>query len=134
MFADQFISPKFDESAVGKEINAVNSEAVNSLNNDGRRIYQVDRLLCDQDCPRSNFSTGNHKTLNKPGLRDAMIKYFEKYYSSSIMNMCIVTNKDLDTMEKVVVELFSGIKNKEVPKVSYKSLASPWTKTSYSQV
>ena len=31
MFADQFISPNFDASAVDKEINAVDSESVNSL-------------------------------------------------------------------------------------------------------
>lgn len=44
MFSDQFINPNFDASAVDKEINAVDSESVNSLKNDSQRIYQLNRL------------------------------------------------------------------------------------------
>jgi len=132
MFADQFISPKFDASAVDNEINAVNSEAVNSYKSDSRRIYGLQRLVCDKDSPLSNYQCGNLDTLKKEGVREQMIQYYEKYYSSDIMTLCVCSNKDLDDLESKVVELFSLIKNKNNGVVSFANLPSPYSDTLFS--
>lgn len=50
------------------------------------------------------------------------------------MNLCIVSNKNLDEMEKVVAKLFSDIKDKNLNEVSFKDIKGPQSNTSSSQI
>lgn len=48
-------------------------------------------------------------------VRDEFLKFHGKYYSSNIMKLVVLGREDLDTLEKWVVELFEGVKNKDLP-------------------
>jgi len=82
------------EDLTNKEMNAVNSEHSKNIENDGWRDNRLRKILADPDSEFNTFSTGNLDTLNKPNIRDHLLSFYYKYYSSNIMKLCIVTNTD----------------------------------------
>ena len=124
IFSHFFIDPLFPENAAEREMNAVDSEYKKNLQMDARRLLQIQRTYVSHpDSPMSKFSTGCFETLNKPGVRDALIEFHDKYYSSNIMKLCVVGKEPLDTLEQWVEELFSPIENKNVV---LPDLSQPW--------
>ena len=107
IFAHYFISPTFNEGSVERELKAVDNEFSNNLNNDGRRMGQIKSSEINKDSPFNHFSTGNLKTLSIPNIRDRLLEYYRKYYTSEIMNLCIYSNKSLEEQLKLVESLFS---------------------------
>ena len=118
-FAQFFISPKFNESSVEREINAINSEFSKNKNQDLWRIHHLLKSQLNPKSPFSQFSTGNNKTLSHPDIRERLIKMYNKLYSSEIMTLCIYTNIKLDEQIILVEKLFNLIpkrQNFEMPK------------------
>ena len=106
-FAQIFISPTFNEGSVEREIKAVDNEFSNNLNKDSRRLTQIKLSEINKDSPFNNFGTGNLKTLSIPNIRDRLIEYYKKYYTSEIMNLCVYNNKSLNEQLKLVESLFT---------------------------
>ena len=105
-FAQFFISSKFNAGSVDREKKAVDNEFSNNLNNDARRFYQIKASQINEGSPFSNFGTGNLKTLDIPDLRDRLLIFYKKYYTSEIMNLCIYSNKSIEELIKLVEDLF----------------------------
>lgn len=120
-FAQFFISPLFTESATERELNAVDSEHQRNMQSDGWRGRQVFRSCSNPDHPLSRFTTGSKETLwDKPtasgiNVRDALIDFHNRYYSANLMSLCVVAPHELDTLQEWVVQLFSDIRNSNVP-------------------
>ena len=120
-FSQFFISPLFDADSVDREIKAVDSENQKNLMCDIRRINQLEKSTCRADHPFSKFGTGNLSTLKtepeKLGLRvrDELIKFYAKYYSSNLMNLCLLGKETLDELQAYAVDMFSDIPNKNLP-------------------
>ena len=129
IFSAFFISPLFTESCVEREVNAVNSEHERNLTDDNNRVFRILRLGAKKNGPYFKFSTGNLKTLLHPGLREVLIVFYKKYYSSNLMNLAIYSNENVDTIEKWVRERFSSIKNLNIPAPEY--LEMPFNETNY---
>ena len=108
-FANNFICPNFNESTVEREIKAVDNEFGNNLSKDNRRINQIKLSEMNKDSVFNHFGTGNIKTLSKPDIRDKLLIYYKKYYTSEIMNLCIYSNKSLQEQLKLVENLFTSI-------------------------
>ena len=106
-FAQYFISPNFNEGSVERELKAVDNEFSNNLNNDSRRMTQIKISEINKDSPFNHFGTGNIKTLSLPNIRDRLLEYYKKYYTSEIMNLCVYSNKSLEEQLKLVESLFS---------------------------
>ena len=63
--------------------------------------------------PFSKFGVGSLKTLGvKPGVRDDLLVFHEKYYSSNIMTLVILSNHSLKYMEEWTIKYFTPIPNK----------------------
>ncbi len=54
------------------------------------------------------------ESLKQDGIREALLDFHKKWYSSNIMKLCILSNRSLDDMEALVTELFKDVPNKEV--------------------
>ena len=108
-FAQFFICPIFNESTVEREIKAVDNEFSNNLNNDSFRFLQVQLNEMNEKSLFNTFGTGNAKTLSIPNIRDKLLVYYKKYYTSEIMNLCIYSNKTLEESLKLVESLFTQI-------------------------
>ena len=118
-FAQFFISSNFNESSVEREIKAIDNEFSDYLNSDDRRLSQIKLNELNKDSPFNNFMLGNLKTLTKPDIREKLLVFYKKYYTSEIMNLCVYSNKSLEELFKLIESLFSLIpklENFEMPR------------------
>ena len=121
-----FIDPLMKSDSVDREINAVDSENTKNLENDLWRIQQLMCELAIPEHPVHKFGTGNLKTLKKPGVRDVLLQFHEKYYSANIMHLCLISPESLDYSEKLINKYFSKVVNKNV-KVKYSTSKMPYS-------
>jgi len=137
-FAQFFVKPLFLENTLDRELRAVDSENKKNLQSDVWRLSQLAKSLSNPNHPYHHFSTGNLKTLRDDPqargvtVRDEFIKFYEKHYSANIMKLVVLGQESLDELESWVVELFSEVKNKDLPQNRWdhvQPLAEPQLKT-----
>eukprot|EP01114_Cavostelium_apophysatum_P016469 TRINITY_DN4691_c0_g2_i1.p1 TRINITY_DN4691_c0_g2~~TRINITY_DN4691_c0_g2_i1.p1 ORF type:complete len:971 (-),score=228.66 TRINITY_DN4691_c0_g2_i1:56-2968(-) len=129
-FAQFFVAPLFNESAVGREMNAVDSEHKKNLQNDPHRLYQLMKSTANPNHPFSKFGTGNLQTLHDApeaagrNTRAELIEFHKKYYSSSAMKLVVLGKEDLGTLEGWVLDRFSAVK--QVPSAVLEPTTKPY--------
>jgi secreted Zn-dependent insulinase-like peptidase len=113
-FSRFFHEPLFTEEYVQREKEAVNGEYKSKYKDDYRRIQYVMKTLVNKDHPASHFATGNLQTLSDnehSKVRDDLLAFYKKYYSSNLMTLTVYGKEDLDTLKKWVTPLFDPIEN-----------------------
>ncbi|KAF2140293.1 uncharacterized protein K452DRAFT_230558 [Aplosporella prunicola CBS 121167] len=121
-FAQFFVEPLFLEATLDRELKAVDSENKKNLQSDTWRLHQLNKTLSNPNHPFCHFSTGSWKTLHDDPLargvkiRDEFIKFYEKNYSANRMKLVVLGRESLDELESWVIELFSEVKNKDLPR------------------
>jgi secreted Zn-dependent insulinase-like peptidase len=113
-FAQFFIAPTFNAEFVGREVSAVNNEAMRHVQNDFRRQIGVLREMYDQNSGESKFSTGNKATLAKADPK-AVRAFYESHYSADRMALAIAGKASLDDLEKLAREAFSSVLKRDLP-------------------
>ncbi|XP_077296687.1 insulin-degrading enzyme-like [Arctopsyche grandis] len=119
MFAQFFISPLFTISATDRELQAVNSEHNKNVCKDNWRLDQLNKSLVDPNHPFHKFGTGNRDTLETTpkemdiDVRQELLMFHSKWYSANLMNLVIFGKESLDDLEKMVIEKFSEIEDKD---------------------
>lgn len=99
----------------------MDSENKKNLQSDAWRMIQLNKSLSNPAHPYHHFSTGNLQTLKiepeKRGLdvRSEFIRFYETHYSANRMKLVVLGQDSLDEMEQWVSELFSDVKNKDLP-------------------
>jgi insulysin len=113
-FGQFFISPLFTQSATDREVNAVHSEHSKNVQEDLWRQYQLMRQIWfNPNHPSHHFSTGNKETLgNVP--REVLLNFHKSWYSANISRVSILGRESLDELEKMLIEIFSDVVNKDV--------------------
>ena len=121
IFSRFFIDPLLNELYVEKEKNAVDSEHNKNILSDEWRQQDILRKMAKNKSPYSTFSTGNLETFDVPNLYSYLKLFYDKYYSSDIMTLVIVSDKDLNdisdnnnTWKEQLVNMFSQVPNKNV--------------------
>ena len=112
LFSRFFIDPLFKEDAVNREINAINSEHQKNINNDRWREYQLIKNLSKKDSAYNTFPTGSNKTLDKKGLRDKMIEFWKKYYVTTNLGICVISNMKISQQKKLIGKTFGKIEKR----------------------
>lgn len=119
-FAQFFIAPLFTPSATDREIKAVNSEYEKNLSSDIWRVRQVKKHLAKPNHPYSKFGSGNKMSLcDTPksmniDVREELLKFHKKWYSSNIMSLAVIGKESLNELEDMVISKFATIENKQV--------------------
>lgn len=126
-FAQFFISPLFDESSTEREMKAVDSEHNQGLQSDAWRKYELIKTLANEESPFNRFSTGNLKSLKIDGIRETLLDFHKKWYSSNIMNLVISGKHSIEQMEQWTIEKFGPVENKDVVVPSYTEPILPFT-------
>jgi insulysin len=67
----------------------------------------------------NRFSTGGLETLNIPTIREDLLQFHEKHYSSNIMNLVMVGRHPLEDLEKLAIENFNAVENKNVKLIDF---------------
>ncbi|KAF9651581.1 LuxS/MPP-like metallohydrolase [Thelephora ganbajun] len=133
-----FESPLFTPNVVAREINAVDSENKRNLQDDSRRVLQVERSLSAPGHPWLAFSTGNIDSLTSAARKKAidekwdsstmlpdgdggpvgretrrrLIEWVEQQYCSGRMTLAILGQESLDTLTEITMRLFSSVPNR----------------------
>ena len=113
-FSQFFKSPLLKEDSTDREMKAVDSEFNQSLQSDAWRFYGLMLHEANPDSALHRFACGNLESLKQEGIREALLGFHQKWYSANIMRLCLLSNKDLDTMQNLVTDLFAGVTNKDV--------------------
>jgi insulysin len=115
-FAQFFTTPLFNEESLDKERQAIESEYKLKLNDDVRRLYQVNKETINPEHPFAKFSVGNLQTLSDRhgvSIREEIVRFHQEHYSSDLMTLAVIAPEPLDTLEKWVVEQFSVVPNQQ---------------------
>ena len=85
-----------------------------ALQVDGWHTENLFQQLSNKDSALHKFACGNIDTLRKEGMRENLLEFHSKWYSSNIMSLTVYGNQDLQTLEGWVRDKFSPIVNKHV--------------------
>lgn len=113
-FSQFFITPLFNVEALDKERQAVDSEFKLKLNDDSRRLYQVQKETINPEHPFAKFSVGNAQTLAdhaETSIRDEIITFYQTLYSADIMTLTVLGPQSLDELAEWVTHKFTDITN-----------------------
>ena len=121
-----FKTPLFDAKYTEKEINAVDSEYIGYKQDDMWRKFAVLSSISDPKSFTNRFTIGSKETLNKPGIRDALLDFHSKYYSSNLGFACLYNNQPISTMKKYAVSMLSDIPNNNSVAPDYKTAQKPY--------
>ena len=113
IFAQFFIEPLFAKDSVTREINAVDSEHQKNINSDAWRRHQFILNLANNSSPINTFICGSNQTLNKSDIREQVIDFYEKYYTSDNISICIASSLDTETLYYIINETFGKIPKKK---------------------
>ncbi len=117
-FSQFFKAPLFDADFMEREKNAVHSEHSKNLDSDYWRRRMVERATHRADHPRCSFSTGDLETL-KGATREAVIEFYEKFYSANVMRLCLLGPHSLDELEDMARTWFSDIPDHDRGDLAY---------------
>ena len=81
------------------------------------RMYQLVKSEAHPDSYYNAFSTGDKNTLNHPTIREDLMDFHKKWYSSNLMKLVVYGNQPIDQLETWVDEKFSPIQDytREIP-------------------
>ncbi|QPB85275.1 peptidase M16 [Pseudoalteromonas rubra] len=117
-FSDFFKAPKLYPEYTDKEKNAVNAEWSMRRELDFFGQYKLSRSMMGSH-PANRFLIGNLETLgDKPGsnLHQETVAFYNKYYSSNIMKLAMISNLPLSDMTKKAQRYFATIEDKQIEK------------------
>lgn len=121
-----FVKPLFLEEYTEKELNAVNSEFEADLVSDEWRQYSVLSHLASKESYWKDFSIGNKETLQKPGVRPALLKFWQETYSANLMTAFVYGKASLEALQAIAEPLLLQIPDKQLKRINYKKLPAPF--------
>lgn len=113
-FSRFFVAPLFDPTYIEREVNAVHSEYQSKLQNEANRSFAVTKEGLNAAHPFSEFRSGNLDTLQKPGLVEAVNRFYQTMYSADRMALAVLSPESLDTLEKQVRARFGDVPNRSL--------------------
>ncbi|KAI4291690.1 insulysin [Pancytospora philotis] len=111
MFASFFTCPLFIEDSVTREISAVNSEFLNSMNEPYWRQHAVLSEFVRAGDQRGRFSMGNTETLSHDSVWERVKQFWQDTYAAGLMKVVVCGDGDFDQLAGVA-QIFEGIESK----------------------
>lgn len=114
-FAQCFIAPLLSESAVDRELRAIESEFQLKKHSDACRWEQLLCAAAPPDHPMAKFAWGNLRTLRDiPAVMGVnplqeLRTFFQRYYYAANMRLVVVGGFALDELQQQVTQLFADI-------------------------
>lgn len=117
IFSRFFVSPLFDTKMIEKEVYAVDSEHKKNIGSDAWRTMHLGKKFYANKRNRK-FATGTYETLlkatnnNSDILREKLVDFYEKHYSSDKM-VVFIAHKIDDEFIEYVKDIFGQIPKKD---------------------
>ena len=106
IFGQFFIKPLFSEAFIEREMKAVDSEYHLNYSLDKTREEFLFSNTCKKGHPFSHFSWGSLESLNFGTIKEDLLNFYERNYSSNTMKLVYFLNQFL----KFFVRWFIGIR------------------------
>ncbi|KAF8493542.1 Metalloenzyme, LuxS/M16 peptidase-like protein [Gautieria morchelliformis] len=145
-FASFLSRPVFLKNVIFEQVLCVQSEFQNYLQDDERRIADLDKYLSKSGDPWSAFDIGNWETLTAAGkvppshgkiddsaewietLRSKLQEWYSKYYCANRMHLVIIGSHPIDELTSMATKYFSPMAAGTVgPQASATTFDSPWS-------
>lgn len=112
-FAQFFISPLFKQELVGRELQAVNSEHLKNVPDQGRRLWELMRSLARNGSVVNRFYTGTVDSLHHGDNTTvaALKKYHSENYCAPRMTLVMTSNMSTSKQLEVAHKYFDAITN-----------------------
>ncbi len=114
----RFLSPLFPETAIEREVLAVDSEFTNNIKDDRRRLNRIQMLLADPAHDYRKFTTGSKQSLLKSAqsqrarLSVQLATFYADNYFANAMTLSVVGPQSLDELAKLAVPRFSSMNSR----------------------
>ncbi|KPI84327.1 phosphoglycan beta 1 3 galactosyltransferase 5 (SCG5) [Leptomonas seymouri] len=124
-FVEFFAAPRFNPSAVSREVNAVHSEDEKNHNNDYWRLDELIRGFYNPKHPRSRYGNGNHTTLRdepqEKGLdvREALKAFHARHYLAEGATIAVVSTRPPEEVLRLIEGPLSHMKRGTIPSFSF---------------
>lgn len=95
IFFDMLLKPLFSLEGIEKELNTIDSEFLNKITEEQRRILEVQKHIVNSDHPFSKFSVGNSEIFGKYShdvMQEKLRDYWQSAFCASNISVCISTN------------------------------------------
>jgi insulysin len=114
-FAQFFISPLFKQELVGRELQAVNSEHLKNVPDQGRRLWELLRSLARNTSVVNRFYTGTIDSLHHGDEKtvSALKKYHSENYCAPRMTLVMTSNLSISTQLEVAHKHFDAVQQGE---------------------
>ncbi len=119
-FAQFFVSPRFDREHLAGERRIVHSEYVSRSRSDHLRSLAAWKQTLDPRHPLARFHVGTEETLrDRPGggIREEVVDFWEKTYSSHLMKLVVLGREPLDELERLVRIRFGPVARRPVERL-----------------
>ena len=113
---------------------AVDSEYNMSLQNDAWRMYAILFKTSNPESAMNRFMCGSLESLKKEGIRDNLLNFHKKYYSSNIMHLVVTGKHTIAQLEQWVVSKFNPVVNKNVVPPDYSVPKLPFDVSNLGQI
>ncbi len=107
-FSHFFIDPLFTESAIQREMHAVDHEFGDNYEDDFIRVWRILKQTGRQDHPNALFSIGNITSLKKTTPK-AVKRWFHKHYIANKMHLAVFSGRSIEQMAGQIEDLFSPV-------------------------
>jgi insulysin len=110
-FAQFFISPLFKQELVGRELNAVNSEHLKNVPDQGRKMWELMRSIARNTSVVNKFYTGTVDSLHHGDAKTvtALKKYHSENYCAPRMTLVMISNMTLSEQLSVAHKYFDAV-------------------------
>ena len=139
MFAQFFIEPLMLQSAMEREREAVDSEYQMALPSDYNRKLQIYGTTAKDKHPMGKFGWGNKESLQMGNLTDDHVHkllhdFKNRHYTAQSMTLVVQSQHTLQTLEDMVIEIFTKVPNNGLPKETFGHLESPFDTLKYHKI
>lgn len=114
IFANCFISPLLADSAVDREVNAIDNEFNSAILDDGSRLQQLFSHFAPDEHILHKFSWGNRKSIidvpkkNKVNARKVLRDFHEQNYTPNSMKLVVMSSAPIEELRCNVLASFQN--------------------------
>lgn len=119
MTTEFFVSPLFTDKYVDKELNAVDSEFKMNQQDDTWRFWAILGQISNPQSRFSRFSMGNRQTLDKPGVKEALVQFWKEKYSSNLMHVILLSTESCQNMLEKAAPVLERVENRNLGPFTY---------------
>eukprot|EP00116_Pleurobrachia_bachei_P001430 sb/3461692/ len=112
IFASAFKKPLFNPEVLEGEKQAIQNELEKDIPQTVWKKFSVLKKTADPEHPFYRFNVGTKEIFDKADFVSKIRWFYEKYYSSHLMNLVLLSSMSLEGQEELIRQEFSGIKRR----------------------